>query len=67
MDTTAALKIQKPGSDKLLPGLHFQTLEAKLAILLEKGALPPSGRPATEPDFLTPAPAIAFQALRGVS
>lgn len=67
MDTTAALKIQKPGTDKLLPGLHFQTLEARLAILLERGALPQTGRPSTECENLTPVPAIAFEALRGVS
>lgn len=67
MDTTAALKIQKPGTDKLLPGLHFQTLEAKLSSLLERGALPLSGRPSTESENLTPVPSIAFEALRGVS
>lgn len=67
MDTTATLKIQKLGTDKLLPGLHFQTLDAKLAVLLEKGALPPSGRPVSEWEHLTPVPAIAFEALRGVS
>lgn len=67
MDTTATLKIQKPGTDKLLPGLYFQSLEAKLAILLEKGSLPQSGRPSTKSENPTPVPAIAFEALRGVS
>ncbi len=61
MNTTAALKIQKPGTDKLLPGLHFQTLETSLSNLLERGALPLSGRPSTESENLTPVPAIAFE------
>lgn len=67
MDTTAALKIQKTGSNKPLPGLHFQTLEARLALLLEKGALPLPRQSATDSESLMPVPAIAFQALRGVS